>query len=182
MFSEVFKKHEETDRSESETRTTQKPTATERKSMGSSSGAFLSEDVEFKGTLVFTSELELNAKFEGEIIADGPLVIGSSAVIKGDIKAKSTVLLKGKMQGNIEAQDRVEVAGSAHLYGDVKAPKFSLQEGAVFVGSTDTAAGKKESGFQSMFSKLGKSDSGSALSASSGTSTASGSHEPEKSG
>ncbi|MEM1157194.1 MAG: polymer-forming cytoskeletal protein [Verrucomicrobiota bacterium] len=122
----------------------------------STSGAVLSEDVEFKGTLVFNSSMELNGKIEGEIMADGPLTVGESAIIKGDIKAKSTVLLKGKMQGNIEAKDRVEVAGSAQLYGDVKCSKFSLKEGAVFVGTSDTADGKQEGEFDDIFKKLGK--------------------------
>ncbi|MEM6885273.1 MAG: polymer-forming cytoskeletal protein [Verrucomicrobiota bacterium] len=132
----------------------------------STAGAILSEDVEFKGTLVFNSSMELNGKIEGEIIADGPLTVGESAIIKGDIKAKSTVLLKGKMQGNIEATDRVEVAGTAQLYGDVKCSKFSLKEGAVFVGTSNTSDGKKEGGFDDIFSKLGKPSAASSSSSS----------------
>lgn len=133
--------------------------------MSSSAGAILSEDVEFKGTMVFNSSMDLNGKFEGEIIAEGPLTIGESAVIKGDIRAKSTVLLKGKMQGNIIASDRVEVAGTAQLFGDVKASKFSLQEGAVFVGTSDTAEGKASGNFDNIFSKLGKTSESSSSAA-----------------
>ncbi|MEM6820503.1 MAG: polymer-forming cytoskeletal protein [Verrucomicrobiota bacterium] len=124
--------------------------------MSSRSGAVLSEDVEFKGTLTFSDTLELNGKFEGEIIADGALTVGESAVIKGNITSKATVLLKGKMQGNIDATDRVEVTGSAQLFGDVKAPKFSLKEGAVFVGTSNTSQGKKSAEFDNIFSKLEK--------------------------
>ncbi|MGF1678309.1 MAG: polymer-forming cytoskeletal protein [Candidatus Methylacidiphilales bacterium] len=129
--------------------------------MSSNTGALLSEDVEFKGSLFFTTAMELNGKFEGDITADGPLTIGEAAVVKGNVKAKSTVLLKGKMQGNIEASDRVEVSGTAQLYGDVKATKFSLKEGAIFVGTSNTSDGKKGGDFQNIFAKLGKSDAGS---------------------
>jgi cytoskeletal protein CcmA (bactofilin family) len=160
MFSDVFKKAEEP-RDEPVSKASEQPSkqAKESNTMSSTAGAVLSEDVEFKGTMVFNTALDLNGKFEGEIIAEGPLTIGENAVIKGNIVAKSTVLLKGKMQGNIEAADRVEVSGTAQLFGDVKASKFSLKEGAVFVGTSDTADGKKGGDFQNIFSKLGKSAS-----------------------
>lgn len=101
--------------------------------------ALISEDVEFKGTLCFATSLELNGRFEGEILAEGPLVIGETAVVKANIKAQSSVIVRGKLQGNIEAKDRVEIAARAQMFGDVIAPKFSLAEGAVFVGSSRTA-------------------------------------------
>lgn len=182
MFSDVFKKQDESSRNQPEERPAEEKNKKESKTMSSTSGAILSEDVEFKGTLTFNSSLEINGKFEGEIHAEGPLTVGESAIVKGDIKAKSTVLLKGKMQGNITAEDRVEIAGSAHLYGDVKAPKFALSEGAIFVGSSDTTGGKKSGEFNNIFSKLGKeSTPGSSGSSSMGSSSAGGSKPDESS-
>jgi cytoskeletal protein CcmA (bactofilin family) len=124
-----------------------------------SSGAVLSEDVEFKGTLSFSSRMEVNGRFEGEILADGPLVIGDTAIVKANISAESSVLIRGKVQGNIESKDKVEVASNAQLFGDVRCPKFSLAEGAVFVGKSDTLGGKPSTDFSNIFTRLDKAGS-----------------------
>jgi cytoskeletal protein CcmA (bactofilin family) len=135
---------------------TKEPMDTSRSSK-STNAALISEDVEFKGTLCFASSLELNGRFEGEIIAEGPLVIGETAVVKANIKAQSTVIVRGKLQGNIEAKDKVEIATSAHVYGDVVAPKFSLSEGAVFVGASRTSEkATPPSEFSNLFTRLNK--------------------------
>jgi cytoskeletal protein CcmA (bactofilin family) len=135
-----------------------KETMDTARSSKSASAALLSEDVEFKGTLCFSSGLELNGRFEGEILAEGPLVIGESAVVKANIKAQSTVTVRGKLQGNIDAKDKVEIASRAHVYGDVTAPKFSLSEGAIFVGSSRTSEkSTPPSEFANLFSRLDKS-------------------------
>lgn len=137
------------------------PTPTMETSRSSSksapSSAFISEDVEFKGTLCFASSLELNGRFEGDILAEGPLVIGETAVVKANIKAQSTVVVRGKLQGNIEAKDRVEIASRAQMFGDVTAPKFSLSEGAVFVGASRTAEkAAPPAEFANLFTRLDK--------------------------
>lgn len=127
------------------------------KNTASSAAAVLSEDVELTGTLGFTSRLELNGRFEGELIAGGPLVIGETAVVKAQIHSSSSVLILGKFKGNIVAKEKVEVGRQAVLFGDVKTPSFSLAAGAVFVGSADTLEGKKmPADFEQIFKTLGK--------------------------
>jgi cytoskeletal protein CcmA (bactofilin family) len=124
----------------------------------SSSVAVISEDVEFKGVLSFANQLEINGRFEGEIQAEGPLVIGETAIVKASIKSEANVVVRGKVQGNINAKEKVEVVGNAQLYGDVTTPKFSLAETAIFVGKTDTLVGKPPvSDFSNIFTRLDKS-------------------------
>ena len=124
----------------------------------SSGNAVISEDIEFKGTLCSSSRLEIHGRFEGEIFAEGPLMIGESAVVKASIQSESSVVVRGKLQGNITALEKVEVAGNAQLYGDVSAPRFSLAETATFVGKTDTLGGKAPaSDFSNIFTRLDKS-------------------------
>ena len=132
----------------------------------SPSVAVLSEDVEFKGVLSFTNQLEINGRFEGEIKADGPLVIGETAVVKAAINSEANVVIRGKVQGNVRAKEKVEVAGHAQLFGDVTAPKFSLSETAVFVGKSDTLGGKSPAGdFANIFNRLDKAAKPAATSA-----------------
>ncbi len=129
-----------------------------------STATIFSEDAELKGSLSFTSKLELNGRFEGEIIAEGPLIVGEKAIVKADITATSSVVIYGKVKGNINAKQQVELKEMGHLYGDVRAPKFLIADGAVFVGRSDTLEGKAPANdFENIFTKLSggkKSDGG----------------------
>ncbi|MDX6765182.1 MAG: polymer-forming cytoskeletal protein [Candidatus Methylacidiphilales bacterium] len=159
MFTDVFKKGAEL---AAEDKLTFPPLKGVKEAMEptrstKSTNAHISEDVEFKGTLCFSSSMEINGRFEGEIIADGPLIIGESAVVKADIQAQSTVVIRGKMQGNIDAKDKVEVAAKAQLYGDVVSPRFSLSDGATFVGnSRTTEKTAPPADFGNLFNRLEK--------------------------
>jgi cytoskeletal protein CcmA (bactofilin family) len=103
--------------------------------------AMITDQVEIKGTMAFDGALEFNGNFEGEIISDGTLTIGSEAVIKADIQA-AKVIIRGKVQGNIMATDSVEVCDQAELFGDVRSAKFILGESATFRGRSDPIEGK----------------------------------------
>jgi cytoskeletal protein CcmA (bactofilin family) len=103
--------------------------------------AIITDQVEIKGTLAFDGALEFNGTFEGEIISEGTLTIGSEAVIKAEIQA-AKVIIRGKVQGNIIATDSVEVCDQAELFGDVRSAKFILSEAATFRGRSDPIEGK----------------------------------------
>ncbi|MFH1067723.1 MAG: polymer-forming cytoskeletal protein [bacterium] len=117
----------------------------------------LSEDVEFKGTLASSNKLELHGRFEGEIIANGPLEVGEKGIIKGDVHGSSSIIIRGKVKGNVHAKEKVELGPTAHLYGDIRSPKFVISEGAVFVGRVDTLEGgtKPVEDFTNLFKRLG---------------------------
>ncbi|MEO0452833.1 MAG: polymer-forming cytoskeletal protein, partial [Verrucomicrobiota bacterium] len=140
MAFDVFRKRdeEESENNSGMSPATEKETKEIKRMDSKSGGAYLSEDVECNGTLNFSSSMEFNGRFEGEIHADGPLTIGESALLKAQIHSKSSVMISGKIQGNITAKEKVEISASAQVYGDITAPKVVLKEGAVFVGKTNT--------------------------------------------
>ena len=107
----------------------------------SSRTAMITDQVEIKGTLAFDGSLEFNGIFEGEIISQGTLTIGSEAVIKAEIQA-AKVIIRGKVQGNVIATESVEVCDKAELFGDVQTAKFIVAEAAVFRGRSDPIDGK----------------------------------------
>lgn len=157
MLSDVFGRKNNESAEPQEKKNESKNAAFMESNRKSSSVAVISEDVEFKGVLSFTNQLEIHGRFEGEIQTVGPLLIGESAVVKASVKSESKVVIRGKVQGNIHAKDKVEVLGNAQLYGDVRAPKFSLAETAVFVGKSDTLGGKAPANdFANIFSRLDK--------------------------
>ena len=103
--------------------------------------AMITDQVEIKGTLAFDGSLEFNGTFEGEIISQGTLTIGSEAIIKAEIQA-AKVIIRGKVQGNIMATESVEVCDKAELFGDVQTAKFIVAESAIFRGRSDPIEGK----------------------------------------
>lgn len=125
-------------------------------SKGKGGTAYLSKDVELKGTLYFGSAAEIHGKFEGEIIAEGPLTIGDDAVIKASINAASSIEIRGKIQGNIVAMGQVDLRGNAELFGDIQAPHFTVAQGVTFVGHSDTLQGKTPvTDFATIFQQIG---------------------------
>ncbi|MFQ3670802.1 MAG: polymer-forming cytoskeletal protein [Verrucomicrobiia bacterium] len=117
------------------------------------SRAVISEDVEFRGNLFSASPLEIHGKFQGEIEAEGPLVIGQGAKVKANIKGV-TVEIHGTVEGNITASERVELKANAYLKGDVRSPKFACADSATLSGSLDTSGGKPASDMNAIFTKL----------------------------
>ena len=98
---------------------------------------FLSGDVEIEGSITFQKELLIDGKIQGQIDSDGMLTIGENANIRGEIKTKS-VTVHGNFQGNITAE-RCELKSNCTLQGDVKAARLIIEEGATFIGTSQTS-------------------------------------------
>ncbi len=116
----------------------------------------LTADAEFKGSLAFTGELQLNGRLEGSIESDGgTLTIGEEALVKADIRVND-IIVYGKVQGNITAEGRIELRGKAHVYGDIRSNRVVVDDGVIFVGRSETLAGKTETpnDFGQIFTRL----------------------------
>lgn len=103
--------------------------------------AFLGKDTTFEGTLTFEGGLRIDGRFEGEISSQGTLIIGESAVIRGDIRV-SCVLVSGEIHGNTVADKRIEILTPARIYGDIKSPEIIMGAGAIFEGNCHTESGE----------------------------------------
>ena len=99
--------------------------------------AFLGKDTAFEGTLRFTGGLRIDGRFQGEISTEGTLIIGESAVIRGDIHA-SCVLVSGEIHGNTIADERIEILTPGRVFGDIQSPEIIMGVGAVFEGKCQT--------------------------------------------
>jgi cytoskeletal protein CcmA (bactofilin family) len=93
----------------------------------------LAEDIDFSGTMKFKNSLMIKGKFEGQIDAQGHLILGPDAIVKATIKA-GVVTNYGKIFGNVEAIKKLELLRGAELNGDVKTPDFIIESGCIFNG------------------------------------------------
>ena len=85
---------------------------------------------------MFDDEDQCDGKLNGDLNCNGAAIIGTSAVIKGNINVESTTVL-GQINGNVVARDKIELKSSTRLNGDIKATRVVIEDGAVFNGSIE---------------------------------------------
>ena len=107
------------------------------------SDAFLGQGSKVEGNLNFSGPVELNGYVQGEIHAEGALVIGPSAEIHAKVIG-SEVIVRGLVKGDIEARKLLVLEGEARVFGNIKAEKLRIEQGVVFEGActmTGSASG-----------------------------------------
>ena len=102
---------------------------------------FITGEVAVKGSL------HVVGKIDGNITADGNVLVGEKGDIKGDIKA-GVIEIAGQVKGNIYASKKTVLLKSANLIGDIQTESIKIDEGAKFrgtcvMGKIDDKKGKK---------------------------------------
>ena len=105
--------------------------------------AFLGEDTEVEGKLVFHGTLRIDGHFKGEISAVGSLIVGESGVIEADIHA-TNVLSSGEIRGSVSADEVIEVLDPGKVFGNIEAPNVVIHPGVIFEGNCLTQAPKRK--------------------------------------
>jgi cytoskeletal protein CcmA (bactofilin family) len=100
---------------------------------GSRLTGFIDDATEIEGKYRCTGIVMLNARFKGDIVSTGSLIIGDKASLEGNIDAV-TVVVSGEVIGKLVATERVELKASATIVGDIETPVLVIEEGARFDG------------------------------------------------
>jgi cytoskeletal protein CcmA (bactofilin family) len=93
----------------------------------------------FNGKMTSEGIFRLDGEMEGEISHSGTLIIGETAVIKGNLDV-NVLILNGKLEGEVNAKERMEIQSRGKLYGTVYTPIFIIQDGGVFEGNCKMSA------------------------------------------
>lgn len=97
----------------------------------------LGKETSFSGTLRFKDSLRIRGRFEGEIEAEGRLIIDPEAVVNARRVKASSIVVGGVVRGDIEALERLEMLPSAKVYGNVRTARLRIADGVVFEGSCE---------------------------------------------
>jgi len=100
------------------------------------SQTIIAEDIEVTGSIKSGSSIQFDGKLTGDISCAASAVIGTNAVVKGNISAESTII-KGQVNGNINARDRIELKSTAKLTGDIRAKRLTVEDGVTFIGKSE---------------------------------------------
>lgn len=87
-----------------------------------------------KGEILSPCDIRIDGTFEGKIQSKGRVVVGESALIKGDIVCDN-VDLWGKVDGNVFVKDTLNLKDGCVVNGNLNIRKLSVELGATFNGN-----------------------------------------------
>jgi cytoskeletal protein CcmA (bactofilin family) len=93
----------------------------------------IGEESFFEGRFAVKGSMNIDGRFEGDILLVDQLQIGRKAKVRTDISATS-VVVEGLVIGNISASRRILLLATARVLGDVKTPELIIQDGVVLEG------------------------------------------------
>lgn len=94
----------------------------------------LSASTELKGTMISSSDIRIDGKFEGMIVTEGKVLIGESSEVKGDVIARSADVW-GKIEGSVVIGDALSLKDGCSLAGNAETVRLSVETGSAFNGS-----------------------------------------------
>ena len=90
-----------------------------------------------KGEILSPGDIRIDGTFDGKLHSKGRVVIGETAVIKGDIFCDN-IDLWGKVEGNLYVKDTLALKEGCIVNGNLHIKKLSVELGAIFNGNCKT--------------------------------------------
>ena len=95
----------------------------------------LTSGCHFAGKLYCKGATRIGGTIEGEVIAEGLLIVEEDAVINAAVKAEE-IVVHGRMEGNLSVQRKIEMCATADVQADIITPNLLVHEGAIYNGRT----------------------------------------------
>ena len=95
----------------------------------------LTSGCHFTGKLYCRGATRIGGTIEGQVIAEGLLVVEEEASVLGDVDAED-IVIHGRVEGKVEGRNRVEMCSTADVQADVTTPSLVVHDGAQFNGKT----------------------------------------------
>ena len=87
-----------------------------------------------KGEIISPSDIRIDGTFEGKVQTKGRVVVGETAVVKGDIICEN-IDLWGKVNGNVFVKDTLALMEGCQVDGNLNIKRLSVELGATFNGN-----------------------------------------------
>ena len=87
-----------------------------------------------KGEIVSPYDIRIDGTFEGKVQTKGRVVVGETALIKGDIICEN-IDLWGKVEGNLFVKDTLALMEGCSVNGNLNIRRLSVELGTVFNGN-----------------------------------------------
>ena len=111
--------------------------ASQTNSVNVNSVSRISAGTVIKGEIQSPYDLRIDGTFEGKIQTKGRVVIGESAIIKGDIICEN-IDLWGKVEGDLFVKDTLALKDGCKMNGNINISRLAVELGATFNGTCRT--------------------------------------------
>ena len=111
--------------------------ATQTNSVNANSVSRISAGTVIKGEIQSPYDLRIDGTFDGKIQTKGRVVVGETAVIKGDIICEN-IDLWGAVEGDIFVKDTLALKEGCKMTGNINTSRLSVELGATFNGTCRT--------------------------------------------
>ncbi len=102
-----------------------------------SDSAVLGKGLRVRGRVQGEGDLRIEAAIEGDVVVDGTLDLGDTAIVAGTVDAQR-VTVAGELTGDVNAREEVDITATGSVQGNIKASALTLEEGGRFIGEIDT--------------------------------------------
>ena len=111
--------------------------ASQTNSVNVNSVSRISAGTVIKGEIQSPYDLRIDGTFEGKIQTKGRVVIGESAIIKGNIICEN-VDLWGNVEGDLFVKDTLALKDGCKVNGNINISRLAVELGATFNGTCRT--------------------------------------------
>lgn len=105
----------------------------------------ISGGVIIEGKLTSNGNVRIDGRVNGDINANGSIIIGESGEVTGEINA-DIINLGGKVTGTVNAREKLVLEAKSILKGDLITKILVIEAGAYFEGKSSMNAGSVEQG------------------------------------
>jgi len=93
----------------------------------------IGEGSTINGDIVANNSLLINGLVTGNVTTESTIRVGTTGVIKGNVKAKSAII-GGVIEGDLDTKENTILGSRSRLLGDLRTTKLKIEEGATFEG------------------------------------------------
>ena len=86
------------------------------------------------GELTVEGDFRLDGQIEGNIVCQGKIVIGTKAIVKGNISCTSAEIM-GKVDGDIQISGKLSLKATAIITGNIFTQTLEIEPNAKFNGT-----------------------------------------------
>ena len=94
--------------------------------------AFLDQGTSFEGKISFSGAVRIDGHFQGDITAEGMLVVGETGRVEANMQVGALVV-QGTVVGDVTARERIEIGAAGDVEGSVQTPILKVEDGARLV-------------------------------------------------
>jgi cytoskeletal protein CcmA (bactofilin family) len=98
-------------------------------------GTIIGKGTKIEGTVNIEGATRIDGTVNGKLIANDIVTVGSTGVVKAEIRARS-IVIGGRVEGNLVAGEKVELQAKSELVGDITSKSLLVEHGAIFHGSS----------------------------------------------